>query len=817
MQRFKSAKQVVFTSMALLLIVVLLGSNTTSAQAAGNDNNIEWNGTGHNTRDTFYRSLYGAVSTGQAITLKLRTYRYDITSATVRIWNSSLGQEQLYSMSWVSNDATYDFWQAVIPAQSTPTVLWYHFRLVDGSDNDFYGDDGSRDGAWGQVADLESQVIDYNITVYDPAFSTPDWLKNAVIYQIFPDRYYNGNTANDPQSSQMVYGDNVLFHSNWNDLPENPAKGRDFFGGDLAGVTAKLDYLADLGVTVIYFNPIFSAPSNHLYDTTDYKAIDPYFGDLTAFQNLVSEANARGIKVILDGVFNHTSVAHPYFQDVIANCSASQYWSWYSVTQCPIRWYDDLNRNHTWDSGEPQINWNSSVQGILGSPDYSSWWGYASIPTLNENTSVKNYIINNSDSVEKYWLNQGAAGWRFDVADEVSHAFWQESRTAIKSVSSNAPMVGEVWGDGSEYLTGAEMDSLMNYRFKFALTDFIAKGTSNASTFNNLLVAVQEDYPSTAWYAMMNLIDSHDTARFLNDAGGDKSKLKLAALFQMTYAGAPTIYYGDEVGVTGGNDPDSRRTYPWGNEDTSLRDTYKQLISLRKSYTALTTGNVRHGLLIDDANGSYAFGRDDASSKFVIALNNNASARTLTVNVSGYVANGAVLTDVLNGGTYTVSAGNVSVPVSARWGSILLVNGSAPTSTPAPTNTPVPPTATPLPTNTPTATLPPTNTPTATATSAAVQVTFTEVGYVTYYGQDVYIVGNVPELGNWNTAQAVKLNWVNNNTWSGPVTFTTSKGQTIEYKYIVKNPDGSIIWEGGSNHTYTVPSSGNGSQTNNWQ
>ena len=775
MQRNKFPKQVFFASMVLVLTMVLLGS-VSSAQAAGNDNNIEWGGAAHNTRDTFYRNPYGAVSTGQAITLKFRTYRYDIASATVRIWNSSLSQEQLYPMNWVSNDATYDYWQAVIPAQTTPTVLWYHFRVVDGSDNDYYGDDSSRDGGWGQFFDLESQVSDYNITVYDPAFAAPEWLKNAIIYQIFPDRFYNGNTANDPLSTDMVYGDNVLLHGNWNDLPESPAKGRDFFGGDLAGVTAKLDNLADLGVTVIYFNPIFSAPSNHLYDTGDYKTIDPYFGDLTAFQNLISQANARGIKVILDGVFNHTSVAHPYFQDVVSKCSASAYWTWYSVSQCPMRWYDDLNRDHVWDAGEPQINWNSPVQGILGSPDYSSWWGYASIPTLSENAAVKSYIINNTDSVEKYWLNQGAAGWRFDVADEVSHAFWQESRTAIKSVNGNAPLIGEVWGDGSEYLVGNEMDSLMNYRFKFALTDFIAKGTSNASTFNNLLVAIQEDYPATAWYAMMNLIDSHDTSRFLNDAGGDKGKLKLAALFQMTYPGAPTIYYGDEVGVTGGNDPDSRRTYPWGGEDLALRNTYKQLISLRKTYSALSTGNVRHALLIDDANGSYAFGRDDASNKFVVALNNNASARTLTINVSGYVADGTILTDLLNGNaTYTVSGGSVSVPVAARWGSMLRVSGTA------------------------------------------VTVTFTEVGYVTSYGQNIYIVGSVPELGSWNTAQAVKLSWVNSNTWRGPVYFTTSKGQTIQYKYIVKNSDGSIIWEGGSNHTYTVPTSGSGSKTDTWQ
>ena len=360
------------------------------------------------------------------------------------------------------------------------------------------------------------------------------------------------------------------------------------------------------------------------------------------------------------------------------------------------------------------------------------------------------------------------------MADEVRNTFWQESRTAIKATKSDAPLIGEVWGDGSEYLVGNEMDSLMNYRFKFAVTDFIAKSTSSASTFNSQLVAIQEDYPAPAWYAMMNLVDSHDTARFLNDAGGDKSKLKLAALLQMTYPGAPTIYYGDEVGVTGGSDPDSRRTYPWGNEDNTLRNVYKQLIALRKTYPALRTGNVNHGLLIDDANGGYAFGRDDASNNIVVALNNNASARTMTINVFGYIANGAVLTDVLNGNaTYTVSNGSVSVPVSARWGAVLVLS--------------------------------------------SVQVTFTEVGYVTSYGQNIFIVGNVPELGNWNTAQAVPLSWVNSNTWSGPVAFTTSEGQTIQYKYIVKNSDGAIIGEGGNNHTYTVPTSGTASKTDNWQ
>ena len=763
-------------SLALCLALTVLTIFPSAVQAATNDNNVEWGGVGHNTRDAFYRNLYGAIPTGQSVTLKLRVYRFDITGAIVRVWNSAIGQEQLYSMSWASNDATYDYWQATLPAQSTPTVLWYHFRVIDGSDTDYYADDGSRDGGWGQVYDNTSSN-DFNITVYDPAFSTPQWLKDAVIYQIFPDRFYNGSAANDPQAGHQVYGDSVLFHTNWSDLPENPPKGRDFFGGDLAGVTAKLDTLQDLGVTVIYFNPIFGAPSNHLYDTSDYKAIDAYFGDLTAFQNLISQANTRGIKVVLDGVFNHTSVAHPFFQDVVSQGSASPYWSWYTVTNWPIRWFDDIDRDHVWDAGEPQVNWNSSLQGILGSPDYASWWGFATLPALTEITAVKDYVYNNSDSVGKYWLNQGSYGWRLDVADEVSHGFWQGYRPAIKAARSDAAILGEVWGDASEYVLGNEMDSVMNYRFKFAATDFIATGAINASTFNNRLLAVQEDYPSAAWYATMNLLDSHDTARFLYDAGGDKAKLRLAALTQMTYAGAPTLYYGDEVGVTGANDPDSRRTYPWVGEDNNLRNDYKRLISIRKTYSALRTGNVKHGLLIDDANGSYAFGRDDASRKLVVGLNNNGSARTLNINVSAYVANGTQMTDLWNGGQYTVSSGQVSVPHPARTGSILVARSSS-----------------------------------------DVAVTFTVNGYVTTYGQNVFIVGNTPELGFWDTSKARPLAWVDSDTWSGTVYFTDmTKGKSIEYKYIVKNPDGSVIWEGGSNHTYTVPSSGSGSKTDNWQ
>ncbi len=763
----------------LLVALVMAAQAPWRARAATNDNNVEWYGLGHNSRDSFYRNPSMAVPTGQAVRLRLRVYRYDITGATIRVWNSAAGREELYSMSWVTNDATYDYWEATIPAQSVPTVLWYHFRIYDGNAVAYYADDGARDGGWGAAYGSESdaQANDYNITVYDPTFTTPDWLKNAVIYQIFPDRFYNGTTANDPTSSEKVYGDNVLFHTNWFDLPENPPRGRDFYGGDLQGVQAKLGVLQDLGVTAIYLNPIFKAPSNHKYDAVDHKQIDPHFGDLTIFQNLAAAAHNRGIRLILDGVFNHTSVAHPFFQDVVARGSASPYWSWYTVYRYPIRWFDDVNRNHIWDAGEPQVNWDSPLQGILGSPDYASWWGFATLPEWTEIQAVRDYVYNSSTSVARYWLNQGADGWRLDVADEVSHSFWQGFRAAVKATKADAPVIGEVWGDASEYLTGREMDSVMNYRLKFALTDFIAKRAIPPSAFHNRLLAIQEDYPPQAWYALMNLLGSHDTARFLYDAGGDKNRLRLAYLFLMTYPGAPTIYYGDEVGLTGANDPDNRRTYPWGQEDNALRADVKRLIRIRSVYAALRTGSIAHGVPLDDASGVYGYRRWNSTHRLMVALNNSGSARTLSLPASGYLSNGTRVTDLWNGGQYVISGGAVAVPVPATGGTILVAG-----------------------------------------TANDVKVTFTVQGFVTAYGQNIFVVGDAPELGFWDPAKARPLSWVNSNTWSGDVYFTDySKCATIQYKYIVKNPDGSVIWEGGSNHMRTLPCSGSASFTDNWQ
>ncbi|MDY7041317.1 MAG: alpha-amylase family glycosyl hydrolase [Chloroflexota bacterium] len=573
------------------------------------DNNIWWDGLGHNSRDDLYRVPWGAVTTGTPVTLRFRTFHDDVTDVTLRVWSTAAGAQTLYPMELVATTDDepygYDYWQATISAQDEPTILWYRFIVRDGTDEDFYEDDDLFDGGWGTTYD-DSPDYSFQIDVYQPDFQTPDWMKNAVVYQIFPDRFYNDHRGNDPKPSDpTVYEIPVLTKSWDTDLPEGYCRayegvicdeepqGRDFYGGDLKGVRKKLDYLENLGVTAIYFNPIFMAPSNHLYDTTDYYQIDSYLGPYGAYQSLVKQAEQRGIHIILDGVFNHTSSDSLYFDRYSRYKSVgayesqdSEFYDWYTFNVWP--------------------------------DDYNSWWGFESLPVLTEIQEVRDFIYGDEDSVARWWIKDGASGWRLDVAPDKSHEWWQEFRPRVKSVNPDAVIIGENWDDASPWLLGNEFDSTMNYRFRRALIGFVNGDTQdpnqgfirglNPDQFNSVLQSIKEDYPPPAFAATMNLVGTHDTQRILwaltpgarnreekefnaaNLAEG-KAKLKLLAIVQMTLPGAPTIYYGDEVGLTGDTDPDDRRPFPWGSEDVDLLDHYQALIGLRNQYTFLRTGS----------------------------------------------------------------------------------------------------------------------------------------------------------------------------------------------------------------------------------
>ncbi|MEJ2748125.1 MAG: alpha amylase N-terminal ig-like domain-containing protein, partial [Anaerolineae bacterium] len=295
--------------------------------SAGHDNDVWWNDLGHDSRDTLYRTPGGPVTTGTAVTLRLRAASGDLTDAKVRLYNDRPNTEQFLNMTLVADDGTYEWWEAQVPASTEPTVYWYRFIAIDGTATAYYEDDAARDQGWGQTFG-DSPDNSWQITVYDPAFQTPDWVKNGIMYQIFGDRFRDGDPGNNTPAGTFFYNESPTIvrsndaDGNWNTVICDPRDAtsdcpgiysQNFYGGDLQGVLDELDYLQNLGVTVIYFNPIFESPSNHKYDTTDYSLIDDNFGDEALFQTLVDEAHARGMKVVLDGVFNHTSSDSIYF------------------------------------------------------------------------------------------------------------------------------------------------------------------------------------------------------------------------------------------------------------------------------------------------------------------------------------------------------------------------------------------------------------------------------------------------------------------------------------------------------------------------
>ena len=654
----------------------------------GPDDDVWWDGLGHNSRDDLYRVPGGAVTTDTPVILRFRTFHNDVTGVTLRVWSTAAGAQILIPMARVATTDEppygYDWWQATLPAQEEPTVLWYRFIVRDGTDEDFYEDDDLFDGGWGQAYD-DSPDYSYQINVYDPDFATPDWMKNAVVYQIFPDRFYNGDPKNDARPSDPTVYEYRVLRQPWNDLPEGYCRayvdvpcdegplGRDFFGGDLQGVKDKLDYLAELGVTAIYFNPIFMAPSNHLYDTTDYYRIDPYFGSMGTFQSLVNQARKQGIHIILDGVFNHTSSDSLYFDRYSRYPSVgafesqgSDYYDWYTFYEWP--------------------------------ENYNSWWGFDSLPVLTEIQEVRDFIFENQKSVARWWVEHGVAGWRLDVAPDKSHDFWAAFRPRVKETDAEAIIIGEIWDDASEWLLGDELDTTMNYRFRRALLGFLNGDSSdpnqgairglNPDQFDSVLQSIKEDYPPPAYETAMNLVGSHDTQRILwaltpgarnreekefdpDNLAEGKAKLELLAILQMTMPGAPTIYYGDEVGLTGDTDPDDRRPFPWQDMDTDLLEHYQVLMRTRHAHSFLRTGSFDR-LHTHNDDGTYAYGRKDGSGAAIVAVNRDTASHDISIDLSGYVPEGTVLTDALHGDAYTVTGGQIVISLAGRWGAVLI-------------------------------------------------------------------------------------------------------------------------------------------------
>jgi glycosidase len=414
----------------------------------------------------------------------------------------------------------------------------------------------------------------------------PAWLTDAVFYQIFPERFYNGDTINDPADTQP-----------WGATP----KYNNYFGGDLKGVTDKLDYVQSLGFNAIYFNPVFESNSNHKYHTKDYFKIDPHFGDDNVFKLLIDECHKRGIKVVIDGVFNHTGIDFFAFADIVKNEKNSKFLHWYKVHSFP-------------------------VQLPPAKPNYEAWWGMGDLPKLMaDDPDVKKYLF---DATRK-WTEMGIDGWRLDVPNEMSHDFWIEWRNLVKSINPNCYIVGEIWEDASPWLKGDQFDAVMNYLFRDAVNLYFVFNKLNVKQFDSLL-SIPRKYPKEVQFALQNLVGSHDTERFLTLTKGNTAKVKLVALFQMTYIGAPMVYYGDEIGMMGGRDPDCRRTMVWDtlHWNIDLRNFYKKLIDLRKQNKVFTRGSYKT-ILTDSKRDLFGFLREFENEKAIVILNTSNNCQTV--------------------------------------------------------------------------------------------------------------------------------------------------------------------------------------------
>ena len=593
-------------------------------------------------RDPACKSPFGAVPCGTEVSFAVFcTEEENIVSGALHVTEEFAGREQTVPLT-LSGGA----WRCVYAAPRRPELAWYRFSLRRRS---------------GETVTLAQRQL----TVYEEYGAAPDWFGRGVSYQIFPDRFCRSRV---PDPAGLV-GDRTV-HENWQDTPEfrpderGEIRNRDFFGGDLAGIISKLDYLKSLGVTTLYLNPIFEAASNHRYNTADYMAIDPMLGTAEDFRALCREAHARGMRVLLDGVFNHTGSASRYFNADgfypelgAAQSKDSPYYNWYHFTHWP-------------DS-------------------YDAWWGIKTLPAVEENqASYRDFIIRSEDSVVRHWLRCGADGWRLDVADELPDDFIAELRQAMDAEKPDCLLLGEVWEDGSnkiaydrrrKYLLGRETHGLMNYPFRTAALDWLCGG--DAAAFRESMEQLRENYPSPAFYSAMNFLSTHDTPRILTLLGGEptpadkaeraaaqlspagrelaRRRLMLGALLLYAFPGSPTVYYGDEAGMEGYEDPLNRRAFPWGAEDDELLRWYRKLGQLRGGRPSLQQGDICY--LYADGSG-LALRRQWDGEVTTAAMNSGKEPLTMTLSWPHPIA-----TDAMTGQQFLADHGTVRLilpPVS---------------------------------------------------------------------------------------------------------------------------------------------------------
>ncbi len=557
------------------------------------------------------KSPYGAVPAGTRVRFTVRPLRAQGFSRVVLSARFE-GREDAVEervLPWTGLEGERDLFSGTLDTGDYVGLVWYTLRME--------GLDGRR-----------AELGEYQLTVYDGSEAVPAWFGEGLTYQIFPDRFRRRSV---PDPTGMVGGRWV--HPDWREEPvylpdeHGEIRNRDFFGGSLAGVREKLPYLRGLGVDTLYFCPIFEGAENHRYGTGDYEKIDPMLGDEAEFRLLCAEAHDLGMRVMLDGVFNHSGFVSRYFNGDgsypaetpgAAQSEESPYYRWYHFAHWPDR--------------------------------YDAWWGIYSLPAVNESEpSYLDYIIRGENSIVKRWLRAGADGWRLDVADELPDAFIHDLHTAARSVKPDAVVIGEVWEDGSNkiaygvrrrHILGGHCDGLMNYPFRSAAIAYLLGG--DARWFREAMEGLRANYPPFSYHSAMNALGTHDTPRILTllGVGSDckdrsrtwraefrlspeeyargKARLKLGALLLYAFPGSPTLYYGDEAGMQGFEDPFNRRTYPWGEEDRELRDWFTALGCIRGWSKALRRGSI----VYERAEGSVLAFRRTWEGESVLAAAN---------------------------------------------------------------------------------------------------------------------------------------------------------------------------------------------------
>lgn len=580
----------------------------------------------HNSHDTQYRAPFGAVPCGTEVKLSLKVISEKLVDWVCIEYKINEAEQSPMAMKLVESKGQEKIYQGVLTVPSVPCLVWYHFSMGITGRSFYYGNNYQKLGGEGVI--LEKAPPPYQITVHKGEIRVPEWYTNSVMYQIFVDRFFNGNE--DQKVLKPKKGS--LLHGRWDDSPlyiREPGSSDilrwDFFGGNLPGVIKKLPYLKEMGVGVIYFNPIFEASSNHRYDTGNYHKVDPMYGSNEDFAELCSKAEELGIRVILDGVFSHTGSDSIYFNKEGSYDSLGAYQSQESPYYTWYRFY-----NH------PKV--------------YESWWGIGTLPNVNEMDPSYLDFIMGEQGVVKYWMNLGAKGWRLDVADELPDEFISRLRSRMKEIDGDSLLLGEVWEDASnkisygqtrQYLWGKGLESVMNYPFRQIFLEFLLQ-QNDASFTHQRLMSLYENYPRAYFYSTMNLIGSHDVPRILTLMGEappqDKlseterekfrlspqqrntalNRLKLLVLIQMTFPGVPSIYYGDEAGMEGYADPFNRGPYPWGHEEKDLLEWYKKLITLRNNSDALKKGDWS---LLYAKGDVYGYLRTYKNSKAAVFIN----------------------------------------------------------------------------------------------------------------------------------------------------------------------------------------------------